>query len=826
MTDFPDWVRNTPSTPAIHNEPPQNYQWQNLTSDQLASLRKNLVDSIIQVVVSLVRGILLPGDPGGQLQQWAQDVPLLGPLLNAITGSDTTGGGGLAGLGAFFGDLTGLLGDPSGLGSGTPTLPGIGSVPLLGGLFSGGSILGSLIPGLDASKITTGTFGLGFIPNLPASQITSGTFGTGLIPNLPASIINSGSFLASLIPSLDASKITTGTFGSALVQPVIDAVSQGFGGSTGLNFAALQSFLGGLSFGGISFDDLIGLFPGTTGGLSGSTGLESIFDDLSAVLGSPTALGSGTPALPGIGSIPLLGGLLSGGSLLGSLIPGLDASKITTGVLGTGLIPNITKAMSTDMQAVIDGVYQAINGGSSTGNTVASVKTGLLAFPGANLVGSVASSLLSGTLGTGLIPGLDASKITTGTFGAGFIPNITKAMSTDLQGVIDAAYQAVNGGSSTGNTVASVKTGLLNIPGANIASALLAAVIPSLDASKITTGAFGTGQIPNLPASIITSGTFGTGLIPNLAASIINSGTFAGSLIPNLDASKITTGTLGTGLLPNITRSMSTDLQSTIDQFFQGYTGSGTTGNAPSVLNSSVAASINARITALEGGGTLTQYTTSATWTNPTPAAHNLITIICINGGQGGGKPGNQTGGGSPGISGGYKSQQFYTDQISASYAMTIGTGGGGSTTAGAAGTAGGTTSMGGLLVGAAGVGSIIKADGTYSVAIPPGDGGFGAGGSTTSGGAAFHAENGQSGPFAAGGRGGLGAVGGTGTAAPSGVPSGGGGGGGGGVTGTATVSAGGAGGAPGGGGGGGGNIGTNEANGAAGAAGCIYVIT
>lgn len=55
--------------------------------------------------------------------------------------------------------------------------------------------------------------------------------------------------------------------------------------------------------------------------------------------------------------------------------------------------------------------------------------------------------------------------------------------------------------------------------------------IPSLDASKITSGTFSTARIPSLAASKITSGTFDAARIPNLDASKITSGTFADARI-------------------------------------------------------------------------------------------------------------------------------------------------------------------------------------------------------------------------------------------------------------------------------------------------------
>lgn len=488
----------------------------------------------------------------------------------------------------------------------------VNSVEDLGPLFvefvEGLPVIGTFV---TLGEAFLGTY-TGTDPTLLAVQALFGT-----IPKLLGGLLPAG-----LIPGLDASKITSGTFGAGLLQPVIDAVSQGFGGGTGLGFGGLQSFLGGLSFAGISFDDLIALIPGIGGGLTGSTGLGSILGDITGLLGAPTALGTGTPVLPAIGSIPLLGGLLSGGNILGSLIPGLDASKIvsgsfltslipgldvskiTSGIFGAGFIPGLdaskitsgtfAQSMVTGLAASLasaggafaDAIYQAINGGSTTGVTAAQVKSSLQAIPGgniassilasivpgldaskitsgtfaqslitglpaalaaaltsssplsgANLTGSVASSLLSGVLGTGLIPGLDASKITSGTFADSILPG--------LGSLRDAVAQAINGGSTTGYTAAQVKTALSAIPGGNIASALLASVIPSLDASKITSGVLGAGLIPGLPASQITSGTFGTGLIPSLAASIITSGVFGAGQIPALDGSKITTGVIG-----------------------------------------------------------------------------------------------------------------------------------------------------------------------------------------------------------------------------------------------------------------------------------------
>jgi hypothetical protein len=240
-----------------------------------------------------------------------------------------------------------------------------------------------------------------------------------------------------------------------------------------------------------------------------------------------------------------------------------------------------------------------------------------------------------------------------------------------------------------------------------------------------------------------------------------------------------------------------------------------------------VIANYQNRITALEGGGTLTQYNTSQTWTNPTPTEHNLITVIAICGGQGGGKGSTTTFVPPlPGRSGGYVSQQLYTNELPSTVAITIGTGGAGASSVGR-GTLGGSTSFGSYCVGSPGVGAVYKADGTYAVTVPPGDGGMGGQLFTGTNNWSIPNTDGVPGAFSASGQAGMGAVGGDGAAAPSGIPAGGAGGGGGGANNSAGF-AGGAGGAPGGGGGGGGvSAATGSvANGGVGAVGCLYIIS
>lgn len=88
---------------------------------------------------------------------------------------------------------------------------------------------------------------------------------------------------------------------------------------------------------------------------------------------------------------------------------------------------------------------------------------------------------------------------------------------------------------------------------------LLTTDIPSLDASKITSGTFATAQIPSVDASKITSGTVATARLGGGAASaatlLFGDSTWAALAatdIPSLDAAKITTGTIATARLSGV----------------------------------------------------------------------------------------------------------------------------------------------------------------------------------------------------------------------------------------------------------------------------------
>lgn len=65
----------------------------------------------------------------GGVVTFLEGVPLIGPLVETITGVADQG---LTFLGVFFSDVWSLLGNPGGLGTGTPTLPSLNDIPIIG----------------------------------------------------------------------------------------------------------------------------------------------------------------------------------------------------------------------------------------------------------------------------------------------------------------------------------------------------------------------------------------------------------------------------------------------------------------------------------------------------------------------------------------------------------------------------------------------------------------------------------------------------------------------------------------------------------------------
>ena len=87
-----------------------------------------------------------------------------------------------------------------------------------------------LIPNLDASKVTTGSFSTARIPNLSASKITSGTFDVARIPDLNASKIQPGTFTGDFIIGSGSLAVNNGNDGSPVLT-ISDSSATGAAGS-------------------------------------------------------------------------------------------------------------------------------------------------------------------------------------------------------------------------------------------------------------------------------------------------------------------------------------------------------------------------------------------------------------------------------------------------------------------------------------------------------------------------------------------------------------------------------------------------------------------
>lgn len=275
-----------------------------------------------------------------------------------ITGIDNASGGLIS---QFFNDIRYIIGDPLGLGTGTII---IGSspfdIPLLAPITE---LVQQLIDGLFHAL---------------------GGTGAGTV----SSVV---SYLTSVVGDL-----------SGLVSDIAAFVTAVGGG----NMAGAGTALSGVVS---DFTDLasnLSTFLTATGQATwAALGalINSLIDFLTTV---PAELISGT----------LTGAVEIGGRAVDVLVQHLNAAgqydaayllgeigdAVTVG--GTGIATTITDVFN-QIQAVLDAIFQAINGGITTGNTPAAVKAALEAIPGANILISGANTLpgyLSNIVSTGL----------------------------------------------------------------------------------------------------------------------------------------------------------------------------------------------------------------------------------------------------------------------------------------------------------------------------------------------------------------------------------------------------------------------------------------
>ena len=195
--------------------------------------------------------------------------------------------------------------------------------------FEPGFVNNALIyPDIDASKITSGILDVARIPDLDASKITSGILDVARIPDLDASKITSGVLDIARIPVLPGDKIASGAITAEHLSYGIDASGKGFR-------AADSSMWDGHSWGDT--------YPNA-----------DMLDGHHAGTGANDVL-----VLDGNGLVPV------------GCIPGLDASKIVSGVLSLDRLPTIPFGkLDVELQRAIGRYWEAEDYGGTTGSGV------------------------------------------------------------------------------------------------------------------------------------------------------------------------------------------------------------------------------------------------------------------------------------------------------------------------------------------------------------------------------------------------------------------------------------------------------------------------
>lgn len=204
------------------------------------------------------------------------------------------------------------------------------------------------------------------------------------LPGFDASKIISGLFSGSLIPGLDASKIVSGSFPMERVTGLLEALASG-------DVGGIIKALTGIDGGDLDdLEDWAGLIPKLVGGFLSSSiipGLDAskIVSGLLGAVHIPeldaTKITSGQFPQAMLNITNIAAGIVSGIFNPGQ-IPAIDASKIVSGTLDALVIPDITREMSSDVQAAIDGLINATrNTPGVIGQAVSDIEVALARIP-------------------------------------------------------------------------------------------------------------------------------------------------------------------------------------------------------------------------------------------------------------------------------------------------------------------------------------------------------------------------------------------------------------------------------------------------------------
>lgn len=198
--------------------------------------------------------------------------------------------------------------------------------------------------------------------------------------------------------------------------------------------------------------------------------------------------------------------------ILANVIPALDASKIRTGQFKQHMVEGLEDA--------IQGFWDNLNG---TIDRLGQLSYDLWYHP-AQTIGQIGQNMVTN------------------------LQETIQSINDWIQDVIDKIRNVFTGGAGTGHPIQNMVSGIEDFFQGLFGqkqpkTTIISAAVPTLDATKISSGILPATTIPSLDASKITTGTLINDVIPT---------PLDGSKIPSLDASKITTGQLDTSQVKDL----------------------------------------------------------------------------------------------------------------------------------------------------------------------------------------------------------------------------------------------------------------------------------